>query len=57
MNGDDALEFFERPAGFLARLETAEFNRAFTEGRGERVYWNGSSKKPNATFKPGKVRS
>jgi hypothetical protein len=53
----DELEFFERPAGFLARLESSQFERAIQEGRGDRLYWNGSSKKRHATHKPGQVRS
>jgi hypothetical protein len=57
INGSDELEFFERPAGFLARLESSQFERAIQEGRGDRLYWNGSSKKRHATHKPGQVRS
>jgi hypothetical protein len=57
LNGAEELEFFHRPAGFLARLETAEFERSVAEGRGDRIYWNGSSKKRNAMLKPGEARS
>jgi hypothetical protein len=55
MSGDE-LEFFGPQPGFYSRLAESEFNRAFTEGRGERIYWNGSSgsHKPK---KPGQVRS
>jgi hypothetical protein len=42
---------------FRRRLEAARFEQAVAEGRGERVYWNGSRKSPWAMCRPGQARS
>jgi hypothetical protein len=51
------LRFLGPEPGFYERLAAAEFERSVREGRGERVWWNGSRRRPNATFKPGEARS
>ena len=49
----DGQLVFHGPPGFRRGLETAEFERAVREGRGDRVYWNGP--KRSATHRPGEV--
>jgi hypothetical protein len=52
------LVFLGQPSpGFRQRLETAEFERAVVEGRGDRVYWNGRQARHQATHLPGEVVS
>jgi hypothetical protein len=54
MVGDEL--HFHGPPAFFQRLESAEFEQAVREGRGDRVYWNGSAGHHKAK-KPGLVRS
>jgi len=53
---DGALHFHGPAPGFYKRLETAEFERSIAEGRGQRIYWNGSAGH-HKTKKPGQARS
>jgi hypothetical protein len=51
------LVFLGPTPGFRQRLETAEFERSVTEGRGNRIYWNGRQARHQATHLPGEVVS
>jgi hypothetical protein len=48
-------EFLRTEPEFYRRLETAEFERAVAEGRGDRIYWNRNE--PGAMRRPGEVVS
>jgi hypothetical protein len=48
------LVFLRAEPEFYRRLEAAEFERAVAEGRGDRIYWNGSAG-PEKTKQPGEV--
>jgi hypothetical protein len=53
---DDVLHFHRPTPGFYQRLQDAEFERSVAEGRGDRVYWNGSAGH-HKMLSPGKARS
>jgi hypothetical protein len=48
------LVFLGPAPAFRQRVEAAEFERSIAEGRGARVYWNGSAG-PKKMKKPGEV--
>jgi hypothetical protein len=53
---DGKLQFHGPGPGFYERLQAAAFDQAVREGRGYRVYWNGS-RRGNAMCRLGEARS